>query len=71
VEHDRRAVRDALEDLDESVEGLVKTYVKPFGVYDADHPDAHEALSMDDLVMARYGNHGEIILITEATPQER
>lgn len=65
IERDRDNVRRALEDLHEPVTGLVKTYVKPFGVFDADHPDAHEALSMDDYAMAYYGDDGEIRLVKE------
>lgn len=59
---DRRRLRAALEKLETPVRGLVKTYVRPFGVFDEAHPDAHEALSIDDLTMARYGQHGEILL---------
>jgi branched-chain amino acid transport system substrate-binding protein len=61
---DRRAVRSSLEQLEKPVRGLVKTYEKPFGVFDENNPDAHEALSSDDLVMARYGSQGEIVLLT-------
>ena len=62
---DRNNVRVALENLEKPVQGLVKTYENPFGVFDADHPDAHEALSIEDLVMARYGDNDEIILLTD------
>lgn len=64
IAQDRRAVRIALENLEEPVKGLVKTYSRPFRPFDAEHPDAHEALAIEDLVMARYGPHGEIILTT-------
>tara|TARA_Y100000588_G_scaffold172796_2_gene186661 strand:+ start:145 stop:1395 length:1251 start_codon:yes stop_codon:yes gene_type:complete len=61
---DRGKVRSALENLQTPVQGLIKTYEKPFGVFSKDNPDAHEALSIDDLVMARYGDNDEIILLT-------
>jgi branched-chain amino acid transport system substrate-binding protein len=62
---DRRTVRAALENLDKPVQGLVKRYKKPFGVFGPERPDAHEALSQEDLVMARYGDNDEIILLTD------
>ena len=63
IRADRRRVRDALEGLRNPVKGLIKTYRKPFSPYDASHPDAHEALSIEDFVMAQYGHHGEALLI--------
>ncbi len=62
ISRDRMAVRDALENINVPVRGLIKTYIKPFSVFDGDNPDAHEALSIEDYVMAHYGNDGEIIL---------
>lgn len=67
IKTDRRNVRIALEQLREPVQGLLKTYRQPFAPYDEDHPDAHEALGLDDLVMANYGEHGEIRL--EKSPE--
>ncbi|MCB1883203.1 MAG: ABC transporter substrate-binding protein [Geminicoccaceae bacterium] len=45
---DGDAVREALENLDGTYEGLIKTYEKPFS------PDDHDALGPDDYVMVRY-----------------
>lgn len=59
---DRKRLRAVLENLHTPVRGLVKTYVRPFRPFDDRHPDAHEALSVEDFVMARYGKDGEIIL---------
>lgn len=59
----RKQVRRSLEHLDDPVVGLVKTYRRPFGRFAGSNPDAHEALSQDDLVMARYGEQGEILLL--------
>ena len=44
------------------VEGLVKTYNKPYGQYSAAQVDAHEALSSPDYCMASYGASGDIVL---------
>lgn len=59
VAHDRRALRDALEALEEPVEGLLKTYQRPFtpavqGAY------AHEALLSQNLCMARFDENNAI-----------
>ncbi len=50
---DRRTVRDALERLDR-YEGLVRVYDPPFT------PNRHEALSPENVFMARYGKDGTI-----------
>ena len=64
MKRNRMQVREALEDLRTPVQGLIKTYDKPFSRYTEDHPDAHEALSQKDFMMARYGPNGEIILVS-------
>ncbi|MDA9004101.1 ABC transporter substrate-binding protein [bacterium] len=61
----RDAVRKALEDLNQPVEGLVKTYEKPFSVFSDTNNDAHEALGIKDYCMANYGLNDEIILLTD------
>lgn len=50
----RRAVRDALESI-ETHQGLIKSYARPFT------PDRHEALSLEDVFMARYRTDGAIV----------
>jgi branched-chain amino acid transport system substrate-binding protein len=50
---DRAAVRDALERLG-SYEGLIKTYPQPFT------PERHEALSPEDVFLARYARDGTL-----------
>lgn len=63
VRKDREAIRIALESLESPVEGLIKTYTRPFGPYpDAGH-DAHEALGMEDFVMGRYLEDNSISLV--------
>lgn len=59
----RRAIKSALETLDTPVQGLIKTYEQPFSVFSDDNLDAHEALSIDNYCMARYGDNDEILLI--------
>ena len=63
IREDRRRLRLALENLDKPIRGLIKTYKQPFSASEKGHPDAHEALGIEDLVMARYGEQGEILLI--------
>jgi branched-chain amino acid transport system substrate-binding protein len=63
MEADRAARRSSLEQIEKPVRGLVKVYEKPFSPFVESHPDAHEALTRDDLVMARYGSQDEIVLI--------
>jgi len=68
IRADRRGVRRALENLNEPVHGLIKSYISPFGVFSEENPDAHEALSIEDFVMACYGEHNEIILEGSISP---
>ena len=58
----RDELRIALENINVSVEGLVKTYNKPYGQYSAAQVDAHEALSSPDYCMASYDASGDIVL---------
>ncbi|AFU98435.1 ABC transporter substrate-binding protein [Simiduia agarivorans] len=59
----RAALRRALENLPTPVEGLVKTYQRPFAPFSHKAPDAHEALGLDDLCMARYTADNSIELL--------
>jgi len=65
IHQDRRNVRIVLENLKKPVEGLIKTYIKPFGVYSEDNLDAHEALGIEDFIMARYRDDNAIVLELE------
>jgi branched-chain amino acid transport system substrate-binding protein len=51
---DRSAVRDALEKVREH-DGLIKRYRPPFT------PERHEALSQNELLMARYRKDGVLV----------
>ncbi|GAM09331.1 hypothetical protein OR1_01606 [Geobacter sp. OR-1] len=53
---DRKAVRNALEQLG-PYNGLIKTYRQPFS------PTRHEALSVEDVFMARYTADGTLVRI--------
>jgi len=59
---DRLLLKNALENINTPVKGLIKTYKKPFRAYNVNTPDAHEALNVDDLVMAFYGKKNQIII---------
>ncbi len=58
----RTILRNALEQIKNPVTGLIKTYQQPFKPYTQQEPDAHEALTINDLVMAYYGNQNQIFL---------
>ncbi|WP_440056783.1 ABC transporter substrate-binding protein (plasmid) [Pseudoalteromonas sp. T1lg65] len=57
------ALRQALEQIETPVRGLVKTYRLPFTVWSSANESAHEALTSDDLCMGRYSQGGKIVLI--------
>jgi ABC-type branched-subunit amino acid transport system substrate-binding protein len=56
----RPAIRDALENI-KIHEGLVKRYSPPF------QPDRHDALSVNDLFLAKYDKQGNIIPVSIET----
>ena len=59
---DRIALRDALEQLGKPVQGLIKTYRKPFAPWSPVQDDAHEALGLEDFCMARFDEQNHIIV---------
>ncbi|MFT6693818.1 MAG: branched-chain amino acid transport system substrate-binding protein [Neolewinella sp.] len=58
----RNNIKSALENLNTPVQGLIKTYNRPFTTFSPNIPDAHEALDIDDFSMGHYGPNNEIIL---------
>ena len=54
----RMALKAALEDLRSPVEGILKRYDRPFRPWEESDPDAHEALGLNDLCMARFTPEG-------------
>jgi branched-chain amino acid transport system substrate-binding protein len=66
ITQDRNAIRLALENLNAPINGLVKTYNKPFSIFDEkQNTNAHEALSKEDFCMASFGKNNEILLSHE------
>ncbi len=63
VKIDRRAIHQALENLNGEVKGLIKTYKRPFSAVSPSNPDGHEALSLSDFLMGYYGINNDVILI--------
>ena len=60
---DRNAIRLALEDLQAPVQGLVKTYTKPFSIFDENsNYNAHEALNQDNYCMGHFGSQDQILI---------
>ena len=57
----RHAIRDALQDLDGNVKGLLKVYDRPFYPTSEDDPDGHEALGADDLCMTTVNAAGNLV----------
>lgn len=64
---DRQALRAALRDLTDPVEGLVKTYHRPFSPYTPSEPDAHEALTQADLCMATFAADNTIRVVRDTS----
>jgi branched-chain amino acid transport system substrate-binding protein len=63
---DRNAIRLALETIHQPVQGLIKTYNKPFSVFDTQQNfDAHEALQQSDYCMGKFGANDEILISHE------
>lgn len=70
IVQDRGRLRNALENMPESVQGLIKTYNKPFHAWAEDRDDAHEALGLNDFCMAHYNKAGHIIVQTRKRGME-
>ena len=58
----RELLRRSLENIESPVQGLIKTYRKPFAEFSEDDFDAHEALGRENICMGRYGPDNEIIV---------
>jgi branched-chain amino acid transport system substrate-binding protein len=62
MQADRASVREELERLKHPVVGLIKTYSQPFRPWSIGHPDAHEALGINDFCMAAYDADDSVIV---------
>ena len=60
LEDKRRGLRDALEQLNAEVPGILGPYHRPFAPYSMADPDAHEALGRDDLCMTSFRQDGRL-----------
>lgn len=60
---DRLLLKNALEDIQKPVQGLIKVYKKPFSTWSANNEDAHEALELNDFCMASFGEYNQITLM--------
>ncbi|WOT04123.1 ABC transporter substrate-binding protein [Shewanella youngdeokensis] len=63
IVQNRTAIKQALESLSQPVNGLIKSYKKPFSEFSQNAPDAHEALGVNDLCMGVYDNMNAVKLI--------
>lgn len=59
---DKENIKSALENLHSPVNGLIKTYHRPFSPFIENNPDAHEALSTSDFAMGSYSDNDLIYL---------
>ncbi len=60
---DKILIHQALENLIQPVQGLLKTYKKPFSSYSKPQPNAHEALTIADYSMGKFNNDNDVILL--------
>jgi branched-chain amino acid transport system substrate-binding protein len=67
IQKDRQRTRESLENIKTPVQGLIKTYSRPFGQYSQAVPDAHEALGMEDFTMGYYNRKNGIELFERGT----
>ena len=65
IERDKIKLHEALENLQNPVKGLIKTYDMPFSQYSKDNDDAHEALNETDFMMAKFDKYGKVVDIEE------
>ena len=56
----RKALKTALETLETPVNGILRTYNRPFSKMTESTPDAHEALGKDDLCLASFRSDGRL-----------
>ncbi|MEL7293671.1 MAG: ABC transporter substrate-binding protein [Pseudomonadota bacterium] len=63
----RKMLKQALETLQQPVQGLVKEYRRPFSAYSQDNVDAHEALGSQDYCMAYYDDKNAVKLLSHTT----
>ena len=62
-DQDKVLLHHALEHLVEPVQGLLKTYQRPFSPFSKHKLNAHEALNITDYSMGRYNSRDEVVLL--------
>jgi len=60
MQQDRLLFKQALESLQQPVQGVIKEYNKPFSLWSAQQTDAHEALRLENFCMATFGENNQI-----------
>ena len=60
---DSQLIHQALESLEQPVQGLLKNYQRPFTPYSKDNPNAHEALTIADYSMGKFNKSNEVVLL--------
>lgn len=60
----RESLRVRLEQLQNPIPGLIKTYVRPFVSFAPGASDAHEALGLEDLILCRFDEQGRIFRVS-------
>ena len=60
IQQNRFLFKQALESLQQPVQGLIKVYDKPFTQWSEQQQDAHEALRLENFCMANFGEHNQI-----------
>ncbi|KAF7764348.1 branched-chain amino acid transport system substrate-binding protein [Pseudoalteromonas citrea] len=71
MKQDRKRLKSALENLQQPVNGLIKTYKTPFSQWEKTNPDAHEALGLDDICMASFDKWGGIDVLPNVLQESR
>jgi len=60
---DLLSIHHALENLENPVQGLLKTYQQPFSAFSRTKLNAHEALGVDNYVMGYFNDENQTVLI--------
>lgn len=62
---DRELIRSSLESVKGPVQGFIKIYSYPFSVFSEKNLSAHEALDIDNFLMAKFRDDGAIVILDE------
>ena len=59
----RQALRTALQSLERPVQGILMEYDRPFSKVTEANPDGHEALGLEGLCLAKYGDDNRLMAV--------